>query len=155
MGKQSKASKTRLAQHERRVMYYENLQRKSPCNTSLVDLRSQIQQISSLKGWHLLDQGEDLSFIRHESWSFKNQRVITEIKVRDENGFNSISVQAHGCQTYITDFFKFDCPKNHQGRIERLLSTFNSYSLCRGITVTNEVLHTTLPHETSRGDQGS
>lgn len=132
---------------QRRVNYYENLQRKSPCNTSLVDLRSQIQQISSLKGWHLLDQGEDLSFIRHESWSFKNQRVITEIKVRDENGFNSISLQAHGCQTYITDFFKFDCPENQQGRIELVLSTVNSYPLCRGITVTNEALHTTLPYE--------
>ena len=131
---------------QQRVNYYENLQRKSPCNTSLVDLRSQIQQISPLKnGWHLLlDQGEDLSLICHESWSFQNQRVITEVKVRSKNGLNSISLHSHGCQTDITDLFKLDYLKNQHSSIELILSIVNSSPLCRGITVT-EVLHTTLP----------
>ena len=134
---------------QRRVNYYENLQRKSSCNTSLVDLRSQIQQISPLNnGWHLLlDQGEDLSLIRHESWSFQNQRVITEVKVRSKNGLNSISLHSHGCQTDITDLFKLDYLKNQHSSIELILSIVNSSPLCRGITVT-EALHTTLPHET-------
>ena len=125
-----------------------NLRQKSPCNTTLVDLRSQIQQISLLKnGWHLLlDQGEDLSLICQESWSFRNQRVITEVKARCKNGFNSISLQSHGCQTDITYLFKLDCLKNQHGSTELILSIVNSSPLCCGITVT-EVLHTTLPHE--------
>ena len=103
--------------------YSEHLQRKSPCNTNLVDLSSQIQQILPLKnGWHLLlDQGEDLSLIRQESWSFKSQRVITEVKVRSKSGLNSISLQSHGCQTDITDLFKLDCLKNQHGSIELIL----------------------------------
>ena len=78
------------------------------------------------------------------SLGLRKQRVITEVKVRSKNGFNSISLQSHGCQTDITYLFKLDFLKNQHGSIELILSIVNSSPLCRGITVT-EVLHTTLP----------
>ena len=120
--------------------YHQGLERKSPdgqsSNTSLNDFTP----ITPLKsGWHLVsdghgrDQPGDLSFIRHESLSFKNQRVMMEARLLNENGSDSIFLAYHGCHTDITAFFELGCLEKYplRERMDMILTFVDSSTLCR------------------------
>ena len=116
-----------------RQNYYSGLQRKS--SISLHDAIDENQPISLLKtGWHLVsDQGGQYSFARYEPWSFRNQRVVTEVKFAIKVESYSIILTSHGCQADLTTVFQLECLEQSPNwkRIESVLASIDNSTLCR------------------------
>ena len=133
---------------KQRQNYYLGLTRKSP--TSLNDSIDENQQFSQLKTrWHLVsDEGGHFTFARYESWSFCNQRVVTEVRFVKEVESYSILLTSRGCQIDLTTVSQLDCLEQApiRKRIESILTIIDTSTLCRGVPITDgEDLHTTIP----------
>ncbi|KAL9980208.1 hypothetical protein ACROYT_G008763 [Oculina patagonica] len=126
-----------------RQNFYLGLARKSPTTT---EENQPIAETPLKPGWHLLnDQGGHLSFVRYEPWSFRKQRVVTEVRVAD-----SVSLTSHGCQIDLTNFFKQECLEKlpTSKRIEIILTFVDTSNLCLGVPIKEgEVSSTIIPHE--------
>jgi len=132
-----------------RQNYYLGLTRKS--STSLNDSIDEIQQISQKTGWHVVsDQGGHFTFARYEHWSFRKQRVVTEVKFAEEVESYSIVLTSHGCQIDLTTVLQLEYLEQSPitKRIESVLAFIDASTLCCGVPITDgEVLHTMIPHE--------
>lgn len=133
-----------------RQQYYLGLTRKS--STSSHNSVDESQQISQLKrGWHLVsEQTEHFSFARYETWSFNNQRVVTEVKFSKEAESYSIILTSHGCKIDLTTFFQLECLAQSPNWkwIESVLTSIDNSTLCCGVPIKDgEVPHTMLLHE--------
>ena len=117
-----------------RQKYYLGLTRKS--STSSHNSIDGNQRILPLKtGWHLVsEQAEHFCFARYEPWSFKNQRVVTEVKFAKEVESWVIILTSHGCQTDLTTFFQLECLEQspNWNRIESVLTFIDNSTLCCG-----------------------
>jgi len=149
--KQIWGDKVRLVKRgsrKQRENYYLGLTRKSP--TSLNDSTDENQRISQLKtGWHLVsDQGGNFTFARYEPWSFRKQRVVTEVRFVKEDESYSILLTSHGCQIDLTTVSQLECLEQSpiRKRIESILTFIDTSTLCRGVPITDgEDLHSTIP----------
>lgn len=132
-----------------RQNYYLGLARKSP---TISDENQPISESQLKTGWHWLnDQGGHFSFARYEPWSYRKQRVVTEVRLAD-----TISLTSHGCQFDLTSFFELECFEQLSTRkkIETILNFIDTSNLCLGVpTKEGEFLRTLFPHE--RGDLGT
>ena len=113
------------------------------------------EEIPPLKGgWHLVVDDRELSLIRHELWSFKNQRVTTEAIVERQGESNSMhySITSHGNETDLKQFIDMDCLQKHTAneQINMVLTIVESSKLCRGVTTGNGGLLTMLPYESGK-----
>ena len=89
-----------------------------PQKRTLADRESEDIQLP--EGWvKIVDRANKVSFLRHEKWSFKNQRVTTELsmQMKDSNEL-SYTISSHGCQIDIGKDLNTvnlqDCPLQEQ-----------------------------------------
>ena len=132
---------------KKRQNYYLGLTRKSP--TSVNDSIDVNQWISQLKtGWHLVsDVGGHFTLARYESWSFRKQRVVTEVRFAKEVESTSILLTSHGCKIDLTTVSQLELNQSPiTKKIESILTFIDASTLCRGVPITDgELLHTTNP----------
>ena len=137
-----------------RQNFYLDLRLKSPV-VEKIDTNDLAEEIPPLKsGWHLVVDDRELSLIRHELWSFKNQRVTTEVRVEMQGESNSMhySIASHGNETDLKQFIDMDCLQKHTAneQIKMVLTIVESSKLCRGVSTGNGELVTMLPYESGK-----
>lgn len=96
------------------------------------------------------EQTEYFLFARYETWSFNNQRVVTEVKFGKEAESYSIILTSHGCKIDLTTLFQLECLEQSPNWkwIESVLTSIDNSTLCCGLPIKDgEGLHTMLPHE--------
>ena len=89
------------------------------------------------------DHETHLSFIRCESWCFRNQAVSIEVKVEKGIGLNPClySIASHGCEMDLKHFIDVDCLEKKyplRERLEMILTTVETSTLCRGVQIKDE-----------------
>ena len=135
----------------RRQNFYLDLKLKSPI-AEKIDTNDLAEEIPPLKsGWHLVVDDRELSLIRHELWSFENQRVTTEVRVERQGDSNSMhySIASHGNKTDIKQFIDMDCLEKHttNEQVNMVLTIVESSKLCRRVPIGDGELLTMLPYK--------
>ena len=87
---------------------------------------------------------EKVTFFRHESWAFRNQRVITELTAtKTDSDDVQYTVSSHGCSIDANIFIDNGCPKNTTviNKIKTIVELLERSNMCIGVSVPeNEVI---------------
>ena len=148
-----KVKMVKRGSRNQRQNFYLNLQKKVMPDGGVVEPSMSGTSLSTLKkGWLLVnDHDTFLSFIRCESWSFRNETVSVEVKVEKDNGLNPCrySIASHGCQMDLKDFIDINFLEKHplRERLEMILTTVETSTLCRGVQIKDVEFSSTMPHE--------
>ena len=105
------------------------------------------------RGWSKMsDDPNNVSFLRFESCSFKNQRFSTEVKITQLSSSKiSYSLISHGCERDIGKFMDISYIERYllSQRINLILAFVNNAKFCKGATLEDGET-TTLPHVTGQ-----
>lgn len=148
-----KVKMVKRGSRDQKQNFYLNLKKKVIPDGGVVESCMSGTSLSTVKkGWLLANDHETfLSFIRFESWSFRNETVSIQVKVEKDIGLNPCrySIVSHGCQMDLKDVIDVNFLEKHplRERLEMILTTVETSTLCRGVQIKDEEFSSTMPHE--------
>lgn len=112
-----------------------------------------MEKVNGLKfkdGWGTVCGNNKLSFVRLESWSFRNQRGSTEVCIEQISSSSGLrySISSHGCEYSLTNMIDLlGLEKRALGeRVHKILEFVDSSALCSGVDI-NEITSASMsPH---------
>ena len=101
-----------------------------------------MEKVNGLKfkdGWGTVCGNNKLSFVRLESWSFRNQRGSTEVCIEQISSSSGLiySISSHGCEYSLTNMIDLlGLEKRALGeRVHKILEFVDSSALCSGVDI--------------------
>ena len=122
-----KVKLVRCGPRQQRKSFYQNLKVKenneSPQET-WNEFITKVNQLQLKDGWSIICENDKLSFIRLESWSFRNQRGSTEVRIEKMSLSRNLvySITAHGCEYPLSKLM--DIPSLEKHPLERESTSF-------------------------------
>lgn len=99
----------------------------------------------------ITDRPNKISFVRHEKWTFKKQRVTTELSINiSDSSERSYTISSHGCEIDIGKDIKIVDLHNRplKDQVHTILAFLEHSTICQGISLAeDEAVVALLPHE--------
>lgn len=99
----------------------------------------------------ITDRPNKISFVRHEKWTFKKQRVTTELSINiSDSSELSYTISSHGCEIDIGKDIKIVDLHSRplKDQVHTILAFLEHSTICQGISLAeDEALVALLPHE--------
>ena len=112
-----------------------------------------MEKVNGLKfkdGWGTVCGNNKLSFVRLESWSFRNQRGSTEVCIEQISSSSGLrySISSHGCEYSLTNMIDLlGLEKRALGeRVHKILEFVDSSALCSGVDINETTSASMSPH---------
>ena len=147
-----KVKLVRRGPRKQRKSFYQNLKvktdMKSPQET-LSELMTNADKLKLKDGWSIVCEDNKVSFIRLESWSFRNQRGSTEVRIEKSSTNLEYSIISHGCEYPLAKLMDMPALETHpfRERVKLILDFIECSKLCSGTNLDDEEPVTTLlPH---------
>ncbi len=127
--------------------FYVNLKRKAShlhhfCEDDSFQKLINNTELKLPDGWlRVLESTHKISFIRHEKWSFRNQRVTTEFSiVKLASGDLTYSINSRGCEIAIDAMLENACLTDHplDIRVLNVLALLDHSNLCQGFRIKDD-----------------
>ena len=148
-----KVKRVRRGPRTQRKAFYQNLKIREIIASPPETFSHFMEKVNGLKfkdGWSTVCGNNKLSFVRLESWSFRNQRGSTEVCIEQISSSSGLrySISSHGCEYSLTNMIDLlGLEKRTLGeRVHKILEIVDSSALCSGVDINETTSASMSPH---------
>ena len=148
-----KVKRVRRGPRTQRKAFYQNLKIREIIASPSETFSHFMEKVNGLKfkdGWGTVCRNNKLSFVRLESWSFRNQRGSTEVCIEQISSSSGLrySISSHGCEYSLTNMIDLlGLEKRALGeRVHKILEFVDSSALCSGVDINETTSASMSPH---------
>lgn len=148
-----KVKLVRRGPRRQRKTFYQNLKiRKiiASIPETLSHFMGKVNELKFKDGWSIVCGNNKVSFVRLESWSFRNQRGSTEVSIEQISSSTDLrySILSHGCEYSLAKIIDtLGLEKRNLGeRVQQILEFIESSALCSGVDINEPTSTSMLPH---------
>ena len=134
-----------------RKSFYQNLMKKEDIGPQEL-LHEELKEANEMPlkdGWSEMCEENKVSFIRLESWSFRNQRGFVEVRIEKTLTDLAYFIISHGCEYHLAKLMDIQALAKHpfRERVNLILNFIDCSKPCRGTNIDNTVSVTSyVPH---------
>ena len=138
-----KVKLVRRGPRNQRKSFYQNLMKKEDIGPQelLHEVLKEANEMPLKDGWSKVCEENKVSFIRLESWSFRNQRGFVEVRIEKTLTDLAYFIISHGCEYHLAKLMDIQALAKHpfRERVNLILNFIDCSKPCRGTNVDNTV----------------